>query len=64
VLEAGCTYYSFLTLLYTYMHAMLKHDTYSHCLPSICSLLPLDDGLDMGRHAWTYSLESSSSLYY
>jgi hypothetical protein len=28
VLEACCTYYSFLALRYTYMYAMLKHDAY------------------------------------
>jgi hypothetical protein len=33
------------------MHEMLKHDTYLHCLPFVSTLLPLEDGLDMGRHA-------------
>jgi hypothetical protein len=34
----------FLTLLYAYMHAVLKHDTYLYCLPSVSTFLPLDDG--------------------
>jgi hypothetical protein len=30
---------------------MLKHGSYLHYIPSVSTLLPLDDGLDMGRHA-------------
>jgi hypothetical protein len=41
----------FLALLYTYMHAMLVHDSNLYSLPSVSTLLPLDDGLDMGRDA-------------
>jgi hypothetical protein len=51
VLEACCTYCSFVALLYTIMHAILIHDSYLYCLPSVSTLLPLDDGLDMGRNA-------------
>jgi hypothetical protein len=41
----------FLALLHTYIHAMLVHDSYLYCLPSVSTLLPLDDGLEMGRNA-------------
>jgi hypothetical protein len=51
-------------LLYTYMHAMLKHDSYLCCIPSVFTLLILVDGLAMGRHAWTCNLLSSPSLPY
>jgi hypothetical protein len=30
---------------------MLKYDTYLYCSPSVSTLLPLDNGLDMGRNA-------------
>jgi hypothetical protein len=29
---------------------LFKHDTYLYYLPSVSTLLPLDDGLDMGRN--------------
>jgi hypothetical protein len=41
----------FSILLYTFMHAMLKHDSYLCCIPSISTLLTLDDDLNKGRHA-------------
>jgi hypothetical protein len=30
---------------------MLIHDSYLHYLPSVSTLLPLDDGLDIGMDA-------------
>jgi hypothetical protein len=30
---------------------LLKHDTYLYYLPAVSTMLPLDDGLDMGRNA-------------
>jgi hypothetical protein len=51
-------------LLYTYMHAMLKHDSYLCYIPSVSTLLTLDDGLVVGRHAYTCSLLPSVSLPY
>jgi metal-dependent HD superfamily phosphatase/phosphodiesterase len=37
--------------IHAYMHAMLKHDSYLYCITFVSAVLPLDDGLDMGRHA-------------
>jgi hypothetical protein len=38
-------------LLYTYMHAMLKYDSYLCCIPSVSTLLALVHGLVMSRRA-------------
>jgi hypothetical protein len=54
----------FSILLYTYMHAMIKHDSYLCYIPSVSTLLTLVDGWVMGRRALTCSHLSSPSLPY